>query len=326
MRRRDMLKAALGLTWIGLPNATVAQTRGPKRIGYLSGASQDLRENTSDILETHLRDFGWRLGDTINFERRWADGDFSRVPGLARELVMLKPDVIVATGSSETSALHAATTDIPVVFIQVLDPVALGVVESIARPGGNITGLAQGPQILWGKRLALLTELLGHVPRDVAWLGNPGNAGSEANWADAKDATAQTGANLVRIDVSRADELEKAFMRTKGAGALLIQWDFLFAVMRKRIAELATQTRVPAIYENRTQVLAGGLMSYGGDLRENFRQGAVYVDRILKGARPADLPVIQASRFELVLNKGAAKAIGLTIPDSLIARADEVVE
>ena len=153
---------------------------------------------------------------------------------------------------------HAASTDIPVVFIQVLDPVALGVVESIARPGGNITGLAQGPQILWGKRLGLLTELLGRVPRDVAWLGNPGNAGSEANWADANDATAKAGANIVRIDVSRADELEKAFMMTKGAGALLVQWDFLFAVMRKRIAELATQTRVPAIYENRTQVLAGG--------------------------------------------------------------------
>jgi putative ABC transport system substrate-binding protein len=328
MRRRDLLKAALCFPCIAATNRSGAQTRSSKRIGYLSGAgaSSGLRESTIDILEAHLRDLGWRLGDTIQFQERWADGDFSRVPGLARELVMLRPDVIVATGSSETSALHAATKDIPVVFIQVLDPVSLGVVASIARPGGNITGLAQGPQILWGKRLALLNELLGHVPRDVAWLGNPGNAGSEANWADAKGATAQTGANLVRIDVSRPDELEKAFMRTKGAGALLIQWDFLFAVMRKRIAELATQTRLPAVYENRAQVSAGGLMSYGGDLRENYRQGAIYVDRILKGARPADLPVIQASRFELVLNKGAAKAIGLTIPDSLIARADEVIE
>ena len=137
-----------------------------------------------------------------------------------------------------------------------LNPLSLGVVASIARPGGNITGLAQGPQILWGKRLGLLTELLGHVPREVAWLGNPGNAGSEASWADAKDATARTGANIVRIDVSRADELEKAFMRAKGSDGLLVQWDFPFAVRRKRIAELATQIRVPAIYENRTQVLA----------------------------------------------------------------------
>jgi putative tryptophan/tyrosine transport system substrate-binding protein len=239
---------------------------------------------------------------------------------------MLRPDVIVATGSSETSALHAATKDIPVVFIQVLDPVSLGVVESIARPGGNLTGLSSGPQILWGKRLGLLTELLGRVPRRIAWLGNPGNAGSEANWSDAKDASARVGADPIRIDVSRADELQTAFTTSKGSEALLVQWDFLFAVARKRIAELATQTRIPAIYENRAQVLAGGLMSYGGDLRENYRQGAIYVDRILKGARPADLPVIQASRFELILNKASAKAIGLNIPDALIARADEVIE
>ena len=277
-------------------------------------------------MKASLRDLGWRAGETIEFEERWADGDFSRLPRLASELVMLSPDVIVATGSSETSSLHAATRDIPVVFIQVADPVSLGVVASIARPGGNITGLAQGPQILWSKRLGLLTELLGRLPHRLAWLGNPRNAGSEANWTDAKDATAQAGVDLARIDVSRADELDKAFMAVKDSDALLVQWDFLFAVLRNRIAELAAQKRVPAIYENRTQVLAGGLMSYGGDLRENYRQGAVYVDRILKGARPADLPVIQASRFELVLNKGAAKALGLAIPDSLIARADEVIE
>ena len=171
-----------------------------------------------------------------------------------------------------------------------------------------------------------MTELLGHLPRRLTWLGNPGNAGSEANWTDAKNATAQAGVDLIRIDVSRADELDEAFKAVKDSNALLVQFDFLFVVLRNRIAELAAQSRVPAIYENRTQVLAGGLMSYGGDLRENYRQGAVYVDRILKGARPADLPVIQASRFELVLNKGAAKALGLTIPDSLLARADEVIE
>jgi putative ABC transport system substrate-binding protein len=326
MRRRDLLKGALGFTGMAVINPSGAQTLRRKRLGYLSGSTRGLGEYTLDILKASLRDLGWRAGETIEFEERWAEGDFSRLPRLASELVMLSPDAIVATGSSETSSLHAATRDIPVVFIQVADPVSLGVVASIARPGGNITGLAQGPQILWGKRLGLLTELLGRLPRRLAWLGNPGNAGSEANWMDAKDATAQAGVDLARIDVSRADELDKAFMAVKDSDVLLVQWDFLFAVLRNRIAELAAQTRVPAIYENRTQVLAGGLMSYGGDLRENYRQGAVYVDRILKGARPADLPVIQASRFELVLNKGAAKALGLTIPDSLIARADEVIE
>jgi len=326
MRRRDLLTGALGFTCTAVIDPSGAQTVRRKRLGYLSGSTQGLGEYTIDILKASLRDLGWRAGETIEFEERWADGDFSRLPRLASELVMLSPDVIVATGSSETSSLHAATRDIPVVFIQVADPVSLGVVASIARPGGNITGLAQGPQILWSKRLGLLTELLGRLPHRLAWLGNPRNAGSEANWTDAKDATAQAGVDLARIDVSRADELDKAFMAVKDSDALLVQWDFLFAVLRNRIAELAAQKRVPAIYENRTQVLAGGLMSYGGDLRENYRQGAVYVDRILKGARPADLPVIQASRFELVLNKGAAKALGLAIPDSLIARADEVIE
>src|SRR5206468_4340982 len=134
------------------------------------------------------------------------------------------------------------------------------------------------------------------------------------------------GVDLIRIDVSRAEELEEAFKGVKGLDGLLVQWDFLFSVVSRQISQLAAQERVAAIYENRTQVLAGGLMSYGGDLRENYRQAAIYVDRILKGARPADLPVIQASRFELVLSKAAAKAIGLTIPDGLIARADEVTE
>jgi putative ABC transport system substrate-binding protein len=208
----------------------------------------------------------------------------------------------------------------------VADPFAGGVVASISRPGGNITGFAQGPQILWSKRLGLLAEMLGRQPRHLAWLGNAGNSGSASNWADAREAAARVGADLARIDISRAEELEEAFNRVKGLDGLLVQWDFLLSVLGSQIAKLAAQERVPAIYENRTQVLAGGLMSYGGDLRENFRQGASYVDRILKGARPADLPVIQASRFELVLNKGAAKALGLTIPDNLLARADEVIE
>jgi putative ABC transport system substrate-binding protein len=283
--------------------------------------------HTSDILKASLRDLGWRENETIDIDERWADGDVSRLPRLARELVALRPDVIAVTGGSETKALQAVTQDIPIVFHMVADPVANGVVASISRPGGNITGFAQGPQILWSKRLGLLTEMLGHQPRHLAWLGNPGNAGSALNWADAKDATTRAGADIARIDVSRAEELDGAFKGVKGLDGLLVQWDFLlFSVLGSQIAQLAVQERVPAIYENRAQVLAGGLMSYGGDLRENFRQGASYVDRILKGTRPADLPVIQASRFELVLNKAAAKALGLTIPDNLLARADEVIE
>ena len=172
-----------------------------------------------------------------------------------------------------------------------------------------------------------MTDLIASPPRRLAWLGNPGNAGAEGNWADAQDAANKVGAEIARYEVSRADHLEPAFKAVE-ADALLVQWDFLFSIvsMRKRIAELAALKRLPAIYENRVQVLAGGLMWYGGDLRENYRLGAGYVDRILKGTRPGDLPVIQASRFELVLNTRAAKAIGLNFPLSLLARADEVIE
>jgi putative ABC transport system substrate-binding protein len=277
-------------------------------------------------LKASLRDLGWRANETIEIDERWADGDVSRLPRLANQLVALRPDVIAATGTSEAKALQAATQDIPIVFLIVADPIASGVVASISRPGGNTTGFAQGPQILWSKRLGLLTEMLGRQPHHLAWLGDPGNSGSALNWKDAKDAAARVGADLVRIDVSRAEDLEGAFKGVNGLDGLLVQWDFLFSTLTRQIAELAAQKRVPAIYENRAQVLAGGLMSYGGDLRENFRQGAAYVDRILKGARPGDLPVVQASRFELVLNAGAAKALGLTIPDNLLARADEVIE
>ena len=207
-----------------------------------------------------------------------------------------------------------------------VDPVAAGFVKQIARPGGNITGFMAGPHFLWGKRIELLTELLGRRPRRLAWIGNPGNTGSEANWADARDSTARVGSEIVRVDVSGAGEIDRSFETAKGRDAILVQYDFLLSVEKRRIAALAVRHRLPAIYENRTQIVGGGLMSYGGDLRENYRQGAGYVHRILTGTRPDELPVMQASRFELVVNLKAARALGLAIPPALLARADEVIE
>jgi ABC-type uncharacterized transport system substrate-binding protein len=326
MNRRDFLAAMYGIGYALVANSVEAQTVRRRKLGYLSGGRQGMGEYSIDIFKASLRDLGWRANETIDIDERWADGDASRLPPLASELVALRPDVLACTGASEAKALQSATSEIPIVFLQVADPVSNRLVASISRPGGNITGLAPGPQILWSKRLELLTEMIGRQPRHLAWLGNPENSGSVPNWADAKEAAARAGAELARIDVSRAEQLEGAFKGIKGLDGLLVQFDFLFAVMRSRIAELVAQERVPAIYENRSQVLAGGLMSYGGDLRENYRQGAMYVDRILKGARPGDLPVIRASRFELVLNAGAAKALGLTIPVNLLARADEVIQ
>ena len=212
MKRRDLLTGALGFTCAAMIDPSGAQTVRRKRLGYLSGGRQGTgNEYTSGILKASLRDLGWRGNETIEIDERWADGDVLRLPRLASELVQLRPDVIAATGTSETKALQAATQDIPIVFLQVAEPVASGVVASISRPGGNTTGFAQGPQILWSKRLSLLTEMLGRQPRHLAWLGNPGNSGSALNWADAKDAAARVDADLARIDVGQAEELEGAF-------------------------------------------------------------------------------------------------------------------
>jgi putative ABC transport system substrate-binding protein len=206
------------------------------------------------------------------------------------------------------------------------DPVALGLVTSIARPGGNITGFTQGPQILWGKRLELLTELFGRPPRRLAWLGNPGNPGAEADWPDARQAVDRVGAVATRVEASRADELERTIEAIADVDALLVQWDFPFSTFAGLIAELAARKGLPAVYANRGHVLAGGLTSYAADLRENYRNAAQYVDRVLRGTPPADLPVVEASRYELVLNLGAAKRLGIEVPPSLLARADEVIE
>jgi putative ABC transport system substrate-binding protein len=325
-RRRALLGGALALSFAGLAPTGRAQAPRRARLGYLSGGQQGFGEYTIDILRAALTELGWREGETLAIEQRWAAGDFARLPPLARELVALRPDVIVASGSLETKSLQGSTREVPIVFMQVVDPVGLGIVPSISRPGGNITGFTQGPQILWGKRLDVLSELIGRRPQRLVWLGNPGNPASTANWTDAKEAADRFGADLVRAEAKAAAAIDEAFKAFRDRDALLVQFDFLFAVERRRIADLAAAQRIPAAYENRLQVLAGGLMSYGGDLRENYQRGATYVDRILKGARPADLPVVQASRFELVLNLAAAKALGLTIPPTLLARADEVIE
>jgi len=328
LKRRALLAllagAAAGL--LARPRRLAAQTR--VRLGYLSGGRrEDNVENTVGVLRDSLRELGWRPGENIIIEERWASGDATVMPRLARELVAERPDILVATGTTETRALHELTNTIPIVFMQLaVDPVSVGFVQRISRPGGNITGFMQWPQSLWGKRIELLTELLGRLPRRLAWVGNPGNAGSAGNWADAREAARRVGAEIVRIDVGSARALERAFETAKGRDALLVQFDFLFAVERRRISALATRQRLPAIYENRMQALGGGLMSYGGDLRENYRQGAAYVHRVLSGTPVGQLPVVQASRFELVINVPAARAIGLTVPERLLARADELIE
>jgi putative tryptophan/tyrosine transport system substrate-binding protein len=325
MRRREFIGTALGAC-ISFGSAAAAQPRRA-RLGWLSGGPEGMTEGTSDILKQALQELGWKLGETLEVDERRAGGDASRLPRLAQEIVAGRPTVIACTGGTEAGALQAATPDIPIVFMQVaVDPVAAKLVESISRPGGNVTGFLQAPQLLSGKRLDILTELLERPPRRLAYIVNPGNVNATRLWTDGLEAATRIGGEIRRVDVSGPADIEEAFASLKDRDALLVQYDFLLVGLRMKIAELATRHRLPVMYENKAHVTVGGLISYGGDLRDNYRQGAIYVDRILRGAHPRDLPVVQGSRLELVLNVTTAKALNLPIPPTLLARADEVIE
>jgi putative tryptophan/tyrosine transport system substrate-binding protein len=240
--------------------------------------------------------------------------------------VALRPDVLVAGGSEETKALQAVTSDIPIIFISSSDPVGYGLVDSIAHPGKNITGIAIAPQILWGKRLELLVNLLGHRPAKIAMLNNPEAVSAKPNLVALMQSAEKLGIEVERWGVRKPDDLDRVFAAAAGSEAVLVQFLALTMTLRWQIAELAVQHLLPTIYDVRDYVAAGGLMSYGLDYRENLRWGMTYVDRILRGAQPKDLPVEQASKFELVINLKTAKALGLIIPPALLALADEVIE
>jgi putative ABC transport system substrate-binding protein len=284
-------------------------------------------DRTLNVLKRTLNDAGWRAGDTLIMDERYAAGDASRLGALAAELVALRPNAIGCTGVTEATALQAATAETPIVFMQVaVDPVAAGLVDDIARPGRNVTGCLQAPQLLSGKRLDILSELLGRPPRRLAYVLNSTNVGVSRLWADASEAASKIGADIVRAEVRRPDELDGVFEAVKGRDALLVHFDFMLVGLRERLAELAAAARVPVMYENQLHTVVGGLISYGPDLRDNYHQGAIYIDRVLRGVRPKDLPVIQGSRFELIINLHTARALGLAIPPTLLARADEVIE
>ena len=277
-------------------------------------------------LSVDLNALGWREGENLQIAARSSNGDLASLPRLAAELVALRPDVLIAVDSTTAKALQAATSDIPIFFQVCSDPVGLGLVDSIARPGKNITGIAIAPQMLWAKRLELLVELLGHRPAKIAWLSNPEHVPAKLNEAAVMQSAEKLGIKVERWEVRKADDLDRAFEAAAGSEAVLVKWFALTYVHRWQIAELATQHLLPTLYEVGDYVVAGGLMSYGLDYRENLRWGTTYVDRILRGAQPKDLPVEQVSKFELVLNLKTAKALGVTVPAALVARADNVIE
>jgi putative ABC transport system substrate-binding protein len=313
------------------PLAADAQQPGKVyRIGIL-GNSPSTSPGGARLYEAFaegLREGGYMEGENLVIERRWAEGRFERFPSLAAELVSLKLDLIVTVSTRATLAAKQATRLIPIVMLYVLSPVESGLVTSLARPGGNVTGLAFGAGLeMVGKHLELLKEAVPQVSR-VAVLSYPAYPPDAVLRREAQAAAGLLGLTLQVYEVRDPNELESAFtaMTKARAGGLLVLPPPFFFMHARRIADLAAKSRLPAVYPFRESVEAGGLMAYAPNGPDMFRRAATYVDKILKGAKPADLPVEQPTRFELVINLKTAKALGLTIPQSVLIRADEVIQ
>jgi putative tryptophan/tyrosine transport system substrate-binding protein len=280
-----------------------------------------------ELLRRELRQLGYMESKNVVFEVRSAEGKSDRFPALAEELVRLKVDVLVTPGTIEALAAKNATRTIPIVFLGVSDPVAVGLVDSLARPGGNITGFTSIEALLAGKRLELLKETVPKLSR-VAVLWDPKNQGAEQSWKESQLSARELGLQLHSMEVSSADKYENAFREATKAGsaALTVTQTAFASSTRTQIVELAAKYRLPAIYARRDFVESGGLMSYGSDRGEPYRRAALMIDKILKGAKPADLPVEQPTKFELDINLKTAKALGLTIPPIVLMRADRVIK
>jgi putative tryptophan/tyrosine transport system substrate-binding protein len=321
---------AYGAAFLAAPFAAEAQQAGKvARIGFLSpySASAD-PSRRHEAFRQGLRELGYIEGRNIVIEYRFAEGRFDRLADFAAELVQRKVDVIVAVVTQASLAAKKATTTIPIVMIGVGDPLGSGLVTNLARPGANITGTSSTTSDVVGKSLELLKDAIPKVSR-VAVLWNPANPAFQTLQLKESEVSARTLAvQLQLLEARGPQELDRAFaaMTSTRADALLVTPDPVFAIHQMRIIDLAAKSRLPTMFGQREFVDAGGLMSYGTNFRETYSRAATYVDKILKGAAPADLPVEQPTRFELVINLKTAKALGLTIPPSLLARADQVIE
>lgn len=315
------------LTILVAPCITAAQQAGHvPRLGILTPASQ-ASTPVWEAFQQGLRELGYMEGQTIVLEYRFAAGQPERLPALAAELVRLKVDMIVTDGGPAVRAAKDATATLPIVMAASGDPVRLGVIASLARPGGNVTGLSLMAPELGGKRLALLKEALPHVSR-VAALWHAGNVAQPDQLREIEAAARGMGLQLHSLAVQHPDELDSAFaaMKQAGAEALITLADVVFWNHRTQVVALAAQHRLPAMFPEREFADVGGLMAYGPSVPDSFRRAAIFVDRILKGAKPADLPVEQPVKFELVLNLKTVQALGLTLPPSLLFQADKVIQ
>jgi putative ABC transport system substrate-binding protein len=326
MNRRKFITLLGGATAWSL--AARAQQSPVPVIGLLHAVSNEGQEPNNVALRRGLSQYGFIEGRNLAIEYRYANNDYNRLPGLAADLVHRQVAVILALGGSVvTRAAKAATTNIPIVFVQGQDPVAMGLVASLNRPGGNITGITFLSAELGPKRLGLLKELVPMASR-YALLVNPNDQATDLVVADLRAAATSIGREIEVFPAGSIREIDSAFAELvrRGADALVVGANSLLATRRVQIATLAAIHRMPAIYYTRISVEVGGLMSYGANIPNAISQGGNYVGQILKGAKPADLPIIQAAKFEFVLNLQTARSLGLTVPPSLLALADEVIE
>jgi putative ABC transport system substrate-binding protein len=326
-RRAFISRVALGILLAPLAAGAQPPTKIPRVGLLLFGSPSDSATRFVEAFRQGLRELGYVEGQNIAIEDRHAEGREHRLPDLAADLVRLKVDVIVAVGRLAASVARNATKTIPIVMGSTSDPVGSGLVASLARPGGNLTGLSILASELSGKRLELLKEMVPRISR-VAVLAYPANPALALQLRETQVAARTLGLQLQILEVRSPDDLDRAFGAAKKerAGALNILPSAFYAAHRKKLVDLAAESRLPAMYDSREYVEAGGLMAYGPNLSDLYRRAAGYVDKILKGAKPADLPVEQPTKFELVINLKTAKALGLTIPPSLMLQADEVIQ
>src|SRR5262245_56683742 len=327
MRPREFV-TLLGGAATAWPIAARAQQRALPMVGFIRDGSAEANTRYAAAFRKGLNETGYIEGQNVSVEYHWLEGQYDRLPGLMADLVRRQVAVIATPGNTPTHAAKAATTTIPIVFGVAEDPVQLGLVASLAQPGGNATGVNFFVNEIIAKRLGLLHELVPKATR-IALLINPRNAFSaEATVKEAPEAARALGLQLQVFKAGTSSEIDAVFgaFAREAADALFLAGDAFYAGRRVQLATLAARERIPMTVSARELVEAGALMSYGTDIADSFRQVGVYTGNILKGAKPADLPVVQSTKFELVINLQTAKALGLTVPPTLLARADEVIE